>query len=67
MYVPMPLPWERPSTSAVSSSSSARCGRATGLECGKHSEGFVTTLRDLSGRTGRFGGEASAVHSAEPS
>eukprot|EP01049_Picozoa_sp_SAG25_P007227 SAG25_NODE_578_length_6770_cov_41.318801_4_plen_181_part_00 len=61
----MPLPWERPSTSAVSSSSSARCGR--GLEGGKHSEGFVTTLRDLSGRTGRFGGEASAVHSAEPS
>jgi hypothetical protein len=65
VYVPMPLPWERPSTSAVSSSSSARCGR--GLEGGKHSEGFVTTLRDLSGRTGRFGGEASAVHSAEPS
>ena len=57
-YVALPLPWEREPTRVG--------GKVLGLRAGKHTAGFVSTLRDLSGRTGAHGTTPSMVHSSAP-
>ena len=58
LYVPVPLPWER----------GARRRRKSGVAAGRHTAGFVSTVRDLAGRCLREGGAAaSSVHSTSPS
>jgi hypothetical protein len=58
LYVPVPLPWEN----------APQGRRRQGLAAGRHTAGFVTTVRELASRALREGSDlASSVHSNMPS
>ena len=52
----MPLPWEQVQPGQ----------RRTGLSAGRHTAGFISTVRDLASRAPRPDKQASAVHSTIP-
>ena len=56
IYVPVPLPWEQVQPGQ----------RRKGLSAGRHTAGFISTVRDLASRAPRADKEASAVHSTIP-
>ncbi len=58
LYVPVPLPWEN----------APEGRRRQGIAAGRHTAGFITTVRELASRAARRAGDvASSLHSSLPS
>jgi Ca2+-binding EF-hand superfamily protein len=57
LYVPVPLPWEH----------APEGRRRQGIAAGRHTAGFITTVRELASRAARRAGDvASSLHSSLP-